>query len=464
MAAQARLELAGIANDMIGIASALSLGKAAIHGRSDLFFEDHRNFAAMTRHRREEANFSCVVRVIAGNKLEKCWETMMRIKARPELSRGSFKRYTPAALLAMATLAASPGPSLAESQVLDTENGKIRVETITDGLDHPWGLAFLADGRMLVTERAGDLRIVAKDGTKSAPLSGVPKVVVQGQGGLLDVALDPNFAQNKLVYLSYAEPGEGGAGTAVARGKLGESSLDELQVIFRQMPKVDGGNHFGGRLVFTVDGKLFVTLGERFKFDPAQDLTSHLGKLVRINPDGSVPEDNPFIGQKDAQPEIWSYGHRNPEGAAIHPETGKLWEIEFGPRGGDELNIPAPGANHGWPVVSWGKHYDGAEIATPPTHPEFADAIRQWTPVISPSGISFYTSDAIPGWKGNLLIAALSSQAIVRLTLDGETVTGEERISMGARIRDVAQGPDGAVYALTDDGDGKLLRLSPENP
>ena len=345
----------------------------------------------------------------------------------------------------------------------NTKAGTIKVETVATGLSHPWGLAFLPDGRMLVTERSGTLRLVSKDGKLSPPLSGVPKVVVAGQGGLLDVAIDPDFKSNSLVYLTYSEPGEGGAGTAVARGKLGESGLDGVEVIFRQEPKVGGGNHFGSRLVFAPDGKLFVTLGERFTFTPAQDLTNDLGKIVRINPDGSVPKDNPFVGRTDARPEIWSYGHRNPQGAAIHPETGKLWETEFGPRGGDELNIPQAGANYGWPVVSWGSHYTGEDIPDPPTHPEFADAIYHWNPVISPSGITFYTADAIPAWKGNLLIAALSGQAIVRLTLDGEKVVDEERIPMGARIRDVVQGPDGAVYALTDEGNGEILRLTLEN-
>ena len=362
--------------------------------------------------------------------------------------------------LIAAGLMSIAGMASAEEQVIDTETGKIKVETLAAGLEHPWGLAFLPDGRMLVTERVGRLRVMSEDGALSDPLTGVPKVVAAGQGGLLDVALDPNFKSNRLVYLTYAEAGEGGAGTAVARGKLKDDGLENVQVIFRQMPKVSGGNHFGGRLAFAPDGKLFITLGERFKFDPAQDLDGHLGKIVRINPDGSVPEDNPFIGQKDAQPEIWSYGHRNVQGAAIHPKTGKLWETEFGPRGGDELNIPAPGANYGWPVVSWGKHYEGKDIPNPPTHPEFADAVRHWTPVISPSGITFYTANTIPGWKDNLLIAGLSSQAIVRLSLDGDTVTGEERIPMGARIRDVERGPDGAVYALTDEGDGKVLRLT----
>lgn len=353
--------------------------------------------------------------------------------------------------------------ALAQDRTIDTETGTLKVETLADGLNHPWGIAFLPDGRALVTERAGDLRILETDGTLSKPLSGVPEVVAKGQGGLLDVALDPKFRENNLVYLSYSEAGGDGAGTAVARGRLTEGGLAEVQVIFRQTPKVSGGNHFGGRLIFTPNGKLFVTLGERFKFEPAQDLSSHLGKVVRINPDGSVPPDNPFIGQKDAQPEIWSYGHRNSESAAIHPQTGKLWELEFGPKGGDELNILSPGVNYGWPVVSWGSHYDGETIPNPPTRPEFTDAVKYWTPVISPSGITFYTAEAIPNWKGNLLIGGLSSRAIVRLTLDGESVADEERIPMGLRIRDVEQAPDGSIYALTDESNGKVLRLSAES-
>jgi aldose sugar dehydrogenase len=376
--------------------------------------------------------------------------------------RGGVIRRSVAILSVVATLSLTPGIGLAEDRVIDTKTGQIKVETVVDGLDHPWGLAFLPDKRILVTERAGRLRIVSPEGKLSEPVKGVPKVWAKGQGGLLGIALDPDFASNQLVYFAYSESGNGGVGTAVSRGKLSDTSLDDVQVIFRQQPKVSGPNHFGGRVVFTPDKKLFVTLGDRFKFDPAQDLGSHLGKIVRINSDGSVPEDNPFIGQKEAQPEIWSYGHRNVQGAAIHPETGKLWENEFGPLGGDELNIPAAGANYGWPVVSWGDNYDGSKIPDPPTHPEFADAIRHWTPVISPSGMTFYTQDGIPAWKGNLLIGGLSSAAIVRLALDGETVKAEERIPMGARIRDVVQGPDG-VYALTDEGDGKILRLTAAN-
>jgi glucose/arabinose dehydrogenase len=352
-------------------------------------------------------------------------------------------------------------PAFAKDKSIKTKQGTIKVETVAKDLDHPWSLAFLPDGRILVTERPGRLRIVAKDGAISEPLKGVPEVFANGQGGLLGIALDPQFATNKLVYLAFSEPGENGtAGTSVARGTLGDGSVDNIEIIFRQKPKVDGGNHFGGRLVFAPNGKLFVTLGERFKFEPAQDLSTDLGKIVRINPDGSVPDDNPFVGQEGKLPEIWSYGHRNVQGAAIHPETGKLWEHEFGPWGGDELNIPEAGKDYGWPIVSWGKHYDGKKIPEPPTHPEFADAIYHWNPVISPSGMTFYTTDTIPGWKDNLLIGGLSSEAIIRLTLDGEKVTEEERLPMQVRIRDVAQGPDGAVYALTDETKGKILRLS----
>ncbi len=347
--------------------------------------------------------------------------------------------------------------------MLDTEAGPVRVETFADGLAHPWGLAFLPDGRMLVTERPGRLRLVSEEGRVSEPISGLPEVYAQGQGGLLDVAIDPDFPSNRLVYVSYAEAGAGGASTAVARGRLANGALENVEVIFRQQPKVGGSNHFGSRLVFAPDGTLFVTLGERFKFDPAQDNTNHLGTIVRINPDGSVPPDNPFVGRPDAQPEIWSYGHRNVQGAAIQPGTGTFWALEFGPLGGDELNRPEPGRNYGWPLVSWGKHYDGTDIPDPPTRPDLEDAVYHWVPAISPSGMSFYDGALFPAWRGDLLIGGLSSRALVRLSLENGRVTGEERIPMGARVRHARPGPDGAVYLLIDRPDGEILKLTPAN-
>lgn len=357
--------------------------------------------------------------------------------------------------------ALSPAPATAQVQGVQTEAGAIAVENLASGLDHPWGMAFLPDGRLLVTERAGDLRILGADGTLSEPLEGTPVVFAEGQGGLLDVALDPDFQSNRLVYLSFAEPGDGGASTAVGRGRLEDGRIEGFGVVFRQQPKVPGPNHFGGRIVFSPEGHLFLTLGERFKFEPAQDLANHLGTIVRLNPDGTVPADNPFVGRADAADAIWSYGHRNIESAAIHPETGALWVAEMGPRGGDELNLPEPGRNYGWPVVSWGRHYDGTAIPDPPTHPRFADAIKHWTPVISPSGMIFYTGDLFPEWRGSALIGGLTSGGLVRVAVDGREVTGEERIPLGARIRDVEQGPDGAVYVLTDQDDGNVWRLRP---
>ena len=368
-------------------------------------------------------------------------------------------RFLPLLVLASVT------PALGQGQPrLKTDTGEIAVETVARGLNHPWGATFLPDGRMLVTERIGRLRIMAKDGQVSPPLDGVPRVVSRGQGGLLDVALDPAFAQNRLVYLSYAEARDGGAAaTAAGRGRLNDAgtALEGFTVIFRQEPAVSGGNHFGSRLAFTPDGKLFISTGDRFKFDPAQDLSSHIGKLIRINPDGSVPPDNPFVNRKDAKPEIWSYGHRNAQGLAVQPETGVLWEGEFGPLGGDEINLPEAGKNYGWPLVSWGKHYDGREIPNPPTRPDLVDAVHHWTPAISFSGMAFYAGDAFPGWRGNLLLAGLASQTLARLSIEGRRVTGEERIRIGTRIRHVVPGPDGLVYLLTDEDNGRVLRLSP---
>lgn len=373
-----------------------------------------------------------------------------------------FSRMARAALAAAVLGAATEPATAARPRSLDTQTGPLRVETVADGLNHPWGMVFLPDGRMLVTERAGRLRVIGPRGGKPYDMiQGLPKIWADGQGGLLDVSLHPSYATNRLVYVCYAEEREGGESTAVARGRLVGSALDGVEVIFRQRPKVDGPNHFGCRLAFAPDGRLFVTLGERFKFEPAQDLGSDLGKIVRIGDDGTVPHDNPFFGRPGARPEIWSYGHRNVQGAAIHPVTGALWVSELGPRGGDEIDIARTGGNYGWPLVSWGENYDGKTIPTPPTRPDLLGAVYHWTPSISPSGIAFYTRDRIPGWYGNLLVAALSGEALVRLTLDGDRVAAEERIAMGERIRDVVQGPDGAVYLLVDDDAGAILRLTP---
>ncbi|MGD9617291.1 MAG: PQQ-dependent sugar dehydrogenase [Alphaproteobacteria bacterium] len=359
------------------------------------------------------------------------------------------------------TLFAAP-PLRAQIETVRTRTGPVAVETVAGGLVHPWGVAFLPDGRLLITERPGRLRILGTDGRLSGPLTGVPQVFAQGQGGLLDVALDPEFAQNRLVYLSYAEPGPGGASTALGRGVLADNRIDGFQVIFRQEPKVSGSAHFGSRIVFAPDGTLFLALGERFKFDPSQDLSSGLGKVMRLNRDGSIPRDNPFVGRPNAQAAIWSYGHRNIQAAAINPQSGALWVAEMGPRGGDELNLPERGRNYGWPLVSWGNHYDGRPIPNPPTRPEFADAIKHWTPAIAPSGMIFYTENTFPEWRGNVLIGSLTQQALVRLAIQGSQVASEEIIPLNARIRDVAQGPDGAVYLLTDQQNGAVLRLRPQ--
>ncbi len=343
------------------------------------------------------------------------------------------------------------------------EDREIDVQNLADGLNHPWGMAFLPDGNLLVTERSGNLRLLDSENNLSDPIPGVPEVFNEGQGGLLDIVLDPDFENNQLVYLSFAEPDEdNNASTALGRGTFENNQLNDFTVIFRQEPKVDGPNHFGGRIVFAPDGTLFLTLGERFKFDPAQDLSNHMGTIVRINPDGSIPEDNPFIGQGDAMEEIWSYGHRNIEAAVIDPNSGMLWIAEMGPKDGDELNIPEAGENYGWPEVSWGEHYDGEDIPDPPTSPEFKDAVMYWTPVISPSGMEYYTGDLFPEMEGNFLIGGLSSQGIVRVQADGTEAEEVGRIDLGERIRDVKQAPDGSIYVLTDKSNGSVLRLVPQ--
>jgi aldose sugar dehydrogenase len=342
--------------------------------------------------------------------------------------------------------------------------GIVDVQTIVKGLEHPWSLAFLPDNRMLVTERPGRLRVVGPDGRVSEPLTGVPQVYASGQGGLLDVVLSPTFDKDRLVYLSFAEPGEGGASTAVARGRLGERGLENTQVIWRQQPKVSGSNHWGSRIVFRPDGTLFVTLGERFNYsEKAQDLSATLGKVVRINPDGSAPRDNPFVGRAGPRPEIWSYGHRNVQAAALHPETGQLWTVEHGARGGDELNHPEAGKNYGWPVISYGTHYSFLKIGEGTAKEGMEQPVYYWDPVIAPSGMVFYTGDLFAGWKSNILVGSLTPGGLVRLVMKDGKVAQEERYlgDLRERIRDVRQATDGSLYLLTDAGNGKILRVIP---
>jgi glucose/arabinose dehydrogenase len=345
------------------------------------------------------------------------------------------------------------------------------VQRVKGGLEHPWGLAFLPNGKLLVTERPGRLRVVLPDGAHSEPVSGVPKVDAGGQGGLLDVALDPKHAENGLVYLSYAEPRPGGNGTSVARGRLAADAkpprLEDVRVVWRQEPALDSDKHFGSRLVFARDGNLFVTTGERYDDEgrvQAQRLDSGLGKVIRIRPDGSVPEDNPFRGRAGAQPEIYSYGHRNIQSAAIHPGSGKLWIVEHGARGGDELNVLEPGKNYGWPVITYGVEYSGRTIGEGKTQaPGMEQPAYYWDPVIAPSGMAFYEGNAFPAWRGSLFVGGLVSKHVVRLSLEGTRVTGEERLLEGrARFRDVRVGPGGLLYLLTDADDGEILRLVPQ--
>jgi glucose/arabinose dehydrogenase len=371
---------------------------------------------------------------------------------------------------ALAGVVALVMPATAEQTRAPAQTTKqgTKVETYARGLAYPWGLAFLPDGRLLVTERPGRMRLVDKEGRLSPPLKNVPGVQVGGQGGLLDVALSPDFASSRLIFFSYAEPREaGGSATTVARAKLevdGEGgSLSDVKVIFRQQPAGAGGIHFGSRLVFARDGNLFVTLGERGQRDRAQDLATHYGKVVRIRPDGSVPPDNPFVGKEGVRPEIWSYGHRNVQAAALHPVTGKLWAIEHAARGGDELNIPLPGRNYGWPVITYGRDYSGLKIGEGTAKAGMEQPVYFWDPSIAPCGMAFYAGELFPVWKGSLFVGALRGQALHRLVLDGEKVVGEEALlrDLGERIRDVRAGPDGALWLLTDNPQGRILRVVP---
>jgi aldose sugar dehydrogenase len=366
------------------------------------------------------------------------------------------------------------------STSFDSSAGALEVETVASGLVTPWSLAFMPDGRMLVTERPGRLRFVTREGKLSPAFAGVPEVWASGQGGLLDVALDRDFARNATLYLCYAERAGSGGRTAVARAKFDPAAqvrqngavdggaaprLTEVKVIFRQEGPLSSGNHYGCRIAQAADGNLFVSLGDHYSpRDEAQNLANHLGKIVRITPDGAAPRDNPFVGRDGAKPEIWSYGHRNPQSLAIHPASGKLWEIEHGPRGGDEVNIPEKGKNYGWPVIGYGIDYSGAKIHDGTHRDGMEQPVKYWVPSIAPCGMAFYTAELFSKWRGSLFTGSINgTKGLVRLTLDGEKVIGEERLlqNLNEQIRDVRQGPDGALWLLTDNPAGRILRVTP---
>ena len=370
----------------------------------------------------------------------------------------------PIVLAAAALLAIVP--ARLHAQTFPSSAGPVAVTTVARGLVDPWSLAFLPDGRMLVTEKPGRMRIVTRDGTLSPPLAGVPAVHAGGQGGLLDLRLDRAHASNQVLYFCYSR--DGGGTAAVARARLVDGAtprLDDVKVIFTQQGP-GGANNYGCRIVQAPDGNLFVTLGDHFgSRDQAQNLANHIGKIVRIRTDGSAPPDNPFVGRRDARPEIWAYGVRNPQGLAFDPATGKLWEQEHGPRGGDEVNIIEKGRNYGWPVIGYGIDYNGAKIHESTHKAGMEQPLWHWVPSIAPSGMAFYTGDLFPSWKGNLFIGALAAALLVRLERDGDKITKEERLLTGLRerIRDVRQGPDGALWLLTDNPAGRILRLAPVN-
>ena len=364
-------------------------------------------------------------------------------------------------LAATSTLAV---PTVARAQKpLKSAKAAYRLVTLNHDLEQPWSIAFLPDGRMLITERPGRLRVFANGKLERTPLAGVPKVYASGQAGLLDICLHPGFAQNRVLYLSYVSDGPGGPVTMAARAELGDGGLRNVAPFFEALPRRRGDLNLGSRLLFDRAGLLYITCGDRFQMKQAQDLADLAGKIVRLKDDGSVPPDNPFVGRTDARPEIFSWGHRNPQGLALHPQTGRIWEVEHGPKGGDELNILKAGANYGWPLVTYGVNYDGSKITDTRSLPGMEDALRTWVPSISPCGLCFYTGDRFPGWKDSLFTGALSAYALFRIELDGERYRSEERLLEGRLpyIRDVRQGPDGLIYLVTHSDDGGLFRLEP---
>ena len=353
--------------------------------------------------------------------------------------------------------------SAAVAQVVNSQKQAFQPVVVASGFEHPWSTAFLPDGRILVTERPGRLRVIEDGRLQTSPISGLPTVAARGQGGLLDMVLHPDYADNGWLYFSFAAPSLRGAHTAVARARLDGNRLVDLQTIFKANNVARGGVHFGSRLAFGGDGKLYVTVGERGSSERAQDLDNHNGTTVRLNDDGTVPPDNPYLNTPGALPEIYSYGHRNPQGMARHPVSGVVWLNEHGPKGGDEINIVSAGVNYGWPVITFGRAYSGLPMGEGSEKPGMAQPILHWTPSIAPSGMAFYTGGKFPAWRGNLFVGSLKFRHLVRLELDGERVVHQERLLVNAfgRIRDVRQGPDGLLYLLTDEDDGALIRLQP---
>jgi len=353
----------------------------------------------------------------------------------------------------------------AETKTFQSERHAFRMVTLVEGLAYPWSLAFLPDGRMLVTERPGRLRVVSKDfRLDPRPVEGVPQVAATGQGGMFDVVLHPKYAENGWIYLAYNGRGDGGHGTELARAKLDGHRLTQPQVLFRMEPKSSGGQHFGGRIVFDRAGHVFLTLGDRGDRDRAQRLDDHAGSVIRLHDDGRVPADNPFVKKPGTKSEKFTLGNRNMQGAALNPKTGELWTHEHGPQGGDEINVIRSGRNYGWPVITYGVNYGiGTRIGEGTHKAGMEQPLHKWVPSIAPSGMAFYDGDRFPNWRGNLLVGALRDEMLVRLELDGEKVTKEERLIRDAigRIRDVRVGPDGYVYLLTDDRNGVLARLEP---
>ncbi len=370
-----------------------------------------------------------------------------------------------AALVIIGCVAFANLAAPASAQTIQTDEQTVTVATVAGGLEHPWGLAFLPDGSMLVTERSGRVRLVAPDGTLSAPLQGAPPTRGFGQGGMLDIALDPDFAETGHVFIAYSAIGSDGAGTAVWRARLvqdAEPALVDGHRIFLMNRLSNGRRHFGARIVFAPDKTLWLTIGDRGDRPRAQDANDHAGSVLRMTRDGEVPPDNPFVGAP-ADDYLWSIGHRNPQAAALNPWTQVLWTVSHGARGGDEVNIPEAGKNYGWPVISYGRHYSGFRIGEGTAKPGMEQPIHYWDPSIAPSGMAFYTADIYPAWRGNLFVGALKDQLVSRLTLDGDTIVAEEQMlsELGERIRDVRQGPDGKLYLLTDSPDGRILRLDP---